>query len=97
MILNSQSLEEKTLNSVVVIRPGGLRWPVFYNPNLLAALPVATAVYIHGVFLRIVRLPVFHNSSNDYVLPVAFQESAANIRRKFPNFRPIYTLCVSVK
>jgi hypothetical protein len=90
-------LEEKTLDSVMVIRPGGLSGPVIYDPKLLAALPVATAVYIHGVFPRIVRLPVFHNSSNDYVLPVSFHESAVKLRCKFPNFGPNHTLCGTVK
>lgn len=56
-----------------------------------------TAVYTHGVSPRIVRLPVFHNSSGDYVLPVSFHESAAKLRRKFPNFGPIHTLCGTVK
>ena len=56
-----------------------------------------TAVCTHGVSPRIVRLPVFHNSSGDYVLPVSFHESAAKLRRKFPNFGPIHTLCGTVK
>jgi hypothetical protein len=56
-----------------------------------------TAVYTHGVFPRILRLAVFHNSSNDYVLPVACHESAAKLRVKSLNFLPIYTLCVTVK
>lgn len=52
-----------------------------------------TAVCTHAVFPRIVRLPVFHNSSNDYVLPASFQDAAATLRRKYPEFGPIHTLC----
>ena len=51
------------------------------------------AVCTHAVFPRIVRLPLFHNSSNDYVLPAAFHEAAASLRRKYPDFGPIHTLC----
>jgi hypothetical protein len=52
-----------------------------------------TMICTHGVFPRIVRLPVFHNSSNDYVLPTSFADAAATLRRKFPEFGPIHTLC----
>lgn len=51
------------------------------------------AVCTHAVFPRIVRLPLFHNSSNDYVLPAAFHEAAASLKRKYPDFGPIHTLC----
>jgi hypothetical protein len=55
-----------------------------------------TAVCTHGVFPRIVRLPLFHNSSNDYVLPAAFHDAAASLRRKYPDFGPIHTLCGTI-
>jgi hypothetical protein len=51
------------------------------------------AICEHKVFPRIERLPLFHNSWNDYVLPQAFQESAATLLRKYPDFGPIHTLC----
>lgn len=52
-----------------------------------------TAIVKHGVFPRIVRLPLFHNSSNDHVLPPAFHASAAVLGRKHAGFGTIHTLC----
>jgi hypothetical protein len=54
------------------------------------------AVCTHSVFPRIVRLPLFHNSSNDYLLPAAYHEAAASLRRKYPDFGPIPTLCGTI-
>jgi len=54
------------------------------------------AICTHKVFPRIVRLPLFHNSSNDHQLPAAFYESAARLAAKHPNFGPIATLCGTI-
>lgn len=55
-----------------------------------------TAIVRHGVFPRIVRLPLFHDSSNDYVLPEAFHASAAVLARKHSGFGTIHTLCGAI-
>jgi hypothetical protein len=52
-----------------------------------------TAIAQHRVFPRIVRLPLFHNSSNDFALPQAFRDSAAVLARKHAGFGTIRTLC----
>lgn len=51
------------------------------------------AICRHKVFPRIVRLPLFHNSLNDYQLPQAFHHSARVLAAKYPAFGPIHTLC----
>ena len=48
-------------------------------------------------FPRIVRLPLFHNSTNESDLSVAFHESAVRLLRKFPDFGPIPTLCGTIQ
>jgi hypothetical protein len=50
----------------------------------------------HRVFPRIVRLPLFHNSSNDHRLPAAFHTSAALLAAKHPEFGAIATLCGTI-
>ncbi|MDP9044546.1 MAG: hypothetical protein M3O01_07035, partial [Pseudomonadota bacterium] len=52
-----------------------------------------TSICQHEVFPRIVRLPLFHNSSNDSLLTDSFQASADRLLQKFPDFGPIPTLC----
>jgi hypothetical protein len=52
-----------------------------------------TAITRHGLFPRLARLPLFHNSSNDYVLPEAFHRSAATLAAKHAGFGAIHTLC----
>ena len=54
------------------------------------------AICTHKVFARIVRLPLFHNSSNDHQLPAAFYESAERLTAKYPSFGPIATLCATI-
>lgn len=54
------------------------------------------AICTHKVFPRIVRLPLFHNSSNDHQLPAAFHASAARLAAKHPGFGPIATLCGTI-
>ena len=55
-----------------------------------------TAICEHKVFPRIVRLPLFHNSVNDYTLSAAFHASAAKLATKFPTFGAIPTLCATI-
>jgi hypothetical protein len=43
-----------------------------------------------------VRLPLFHNSSNDHQLPAAFYASAHRLAAKHPSFGPIATLCGTI-
>ncbi len=43
--------------------------------------------------VEIVRIPVFHNSYNDYQLSEAFHASAAKLKRKYPALSTIKTLC----
>ena len=54
------------------------------------------AICTHKVFPRIVRMPLFHNSSNDHQLPAAFYESAERLANKYPSFGPIATLCGTI-
>lgn len=42
---------------------------------------------------RILDVPLFHNSTNDYVLPQAFQDSAGLLLAKHPQRERIPTLC----
>lgn len=46
-----------------------------------------------GPQARILDVPLFHNSTNDYVLPEAFQESAGTLLAKHPHRLRIPTLC----
>jgi|GEM_PF-1977043 len=54
------------------------------------------AICEHRVFARILRLPLFHNSVNDYSLPAEFHASARTLAAKFPAFGPIPTLCGTI-
>jgi hypothetical protein len=45
---------------------------------------------------EIVRVPLFHNSLNDGVLPQAYHVSAAYLRAKYPDVGPIDSLCGSI-
>jgi hypothetical protein len=47
----------------------------------------------HKVFPQIVRMPLFHNSVNDYTLPPAFHSAGQRLATKYPDFGPIHTLC----
>lgn len=55
-----------------------------------------TAICQHQMFPHIVRLPLFHNSVTDYVLPNGFYESAAVLAAKHAAFGPIPTLCGTI-
>lgn len=52
-----------------------------------------TAISRLKCFGEIMRIPLFHNSTNDYVLPSAFHESAARLGAKHADFGRIDTLC----
>ncbi len=52
-----------------------------------------TAICHLDILPRIVRLPLFHNSRNNGVLPAAFHAAGSRLLDKFPNFGPIPTLC----
>ena len=54
------------------------------------------AIEQHKVFARIVRVPLFHHSSNDYTLSEAFHRSAAVLAAKHAGFGPIVTLCGTI-
>lgn len=55
------------------------------------------AITQHKVFARIVRLPLFHNSLNDHVLPPSFHAAAAVLADKHAAaFGPIPTLCGAI-
>ncbi len=54
------------------------------------------AITRHKTFARIVRLPLFHNSLNDFVLPLAFHASAARLADKHAGFGAIATLCGTI-
>ena len=45
---------------------------------------------------KIVRVPLFHNSLNDGVLPPAYHVSAAYLRAKYPDAGRIDSLCGSI-
>jgi hypothetical protein len=51
------------------------------------------AMCMHKVFPQIVRMPLFHNSVNDYTLPEAFHAAGQRLAAKYPEFGPIHTLC----
>jgi len=67
-----------------------LGWHLWATDLCLAAIGE------HRVFPRIVRLPLFHNSSNDHRLPLAFRTSAALLAAKHPEFGAIATLCGTI-
>jgi hypothetical protein len=54
------------------------------------------AISSRGVHPRIVRIPLFHNSTNDYELPPAFATSARILKQKYPGVGPIHTLCGTI-
>lgn len=54
------------------------------------------AITHHKTFARIVRMPLFHNSLNDFVLPPAFHVAAAWLADKHAGFGAINTLCGTI-
>jgi len=45
---------------------------------------------------RIFRIPLFHNSLNDYSLPDAYHSSAKTLKEKYPKINRIETLCGAI-
>jgi SAM-dependent methyltransferase len=55
------------------------------------------SIATHQRFARIVRVPLFHHSSNDFTLPAAFHRSAEVLAAKHgARFGPIATLCGTI-
>lgn len=79
--------------AIVVARDSVHRIDPALGWHLWATDLCLTSIARHGVFPRIERLPLFHNSSNDYVLPPAFHASAAVLAKKHAGFGTIHTLC----
>lgn len=52
-----------------------------------------TAITRHSCLAHIWRIPVFHNSLNDYQLPPAFHAAGKHLLARHPSFGPIHTLC----
>ena len=82
--------------AIVVARDSVHRIDPTLGWHLWATDLCITAICTHKVFPRIVRLPLFHNSSNDHQLPAAFHASAARLAAKHPGFGPIATLCATI-
>ena len=82
--------------AIVVSRDSVHRIDPAFGWHLWATDLCITAICTHKVFPRIVRLPLFHNSSNDHQLPAAFHASAARLAAKHPGFGPIATLCGTI-
>lgn len=68
-----------------------LGWHLWATDLCLAAMTQ------HDCFAHILRLPLFHNSTNDYQLPTAFHDSAARLARKHAGLGVIRTLCGSIE
>jgi SAM-dependent methyltransferase len=46
---------------------------------------------------RIITIPIFHNSTNDYTLPKQFHESLGILFKKYPGIKKLLTLCGEFK
>ena len=79
--------------AIVVARDSVHRVDPQMGWHLWATELCLAAVCTHKVFPQIVRLPLFHNSVNDYRLPESFHASARRLTAKYPDFGPIHTLC----
>jgi SAM-dependent methyltransferase len=82
--------------AVVVSRDTLLRIDPALGWHLWATDLCLQAIEQHKVFARIVRVPLFHHSSNDYTLGEAFHRSAAVLAAKHAGFGPIVTLCGTI-
>lgn len=79
--------------AIVVARDSVHRIDPALGWHLWATDLCLTAITRHQVFPRIVRLPLFHNSTTDHTLPEAFHTSAAKLAAKHASWGPIHTLC----
>lgn len=82
--------------AIVVSRQSVHRIDPSIGWHLWATELCLTSIAEHKVFPRIVRLPLFHNSLNDFSLPAAFHESAARLWAKHAAFGSIPTLCGTI-
>ena len=82
--------------AIVIVRESVHRIDPALGWHLWATDLCLNAICTHKVFPRIVRMPLFHNSSNDHQLPAAFYESAERLANKYPSFGPIATLCGTI-
>ncbi len=82
--------------AVVVSRDTLLRIDPALGWHLWATDLCLQAIEQHKVFGRIVRVPLFHNSSNDYTLGEAFHRSASVLAARHAGFGPIVTLCGTI-
>lgn len=83
--------------AIVVARESVHRIDPMLGWHLWATDLCLAAICTHRTFPTILRLPIFHNSSNDYVLPESFQDAARLLKCKYPDFGPIHTLCGIIK
>ena len=82
--------------AIVISRDSLLRIDERLGWHLWATDLCLASIVEQETFPRIVRLPIFHNSLNDYELPRAFMESAAVLVAKYRDFGPIHTLCGTI-
>ena len=82
--------------AIVVARDSVHRIDAALGWHLWATDLCLESIARHRVFPRIVRVPLFHNSSNDHRLPAAFHASAALLAAKHPEFGAIATLCGTI-
>jgi hypothetical protein len=83
--------------AIVVARDTIYSLDPMFGWHLWATDLCLTAVQSNRLLPCIIRLPVFHNSSNDYVLPESFYGAANLLKCKYPDFGPIHTLCGVIK
>jgi hypothetical protein len=83
--------------AIVLARDSIYRLDPMFGWHLWATDLCLTAFQKNRLLPTIIRLPLFHNSSNDYVLPEAFYASANLLKCKYPSFGPIHTLCGVIK
>lgn len=82
--------------AIVVARDSLHRIDPAIGWHLWATELCLAAIYEHRQFARIVRLPLFHNSNNNYVLPPAFHTSATYLAKKYAGHGVIQTLCGNI-
>jgi 2-polyprenyl-3-methyl-5-hydroxy-6-metoxy-1,4-benzoquinol methylase len=68
---------------------GDLGWHLWGTDLCLQALALGKRESV----AKILQVPLFHNSLNDYVLPEAFRQSADRLLAKYPQWSRISTLC----
>ena len=66
-----------------------LGWHLWATDLCLQALGLGQRKWVP----RILQVPLFHNSLNDYSLPAAFHQSAERLLAKYPQWARISTLC----